>query len=206
MEKSVAQQKKGFFSGVKGKVIIGVTGVFMVAGAFFGGMMINQPSSDAKAETVVSSDIEWAKNRGLISSDVETYEQPLQGDFLRMVMIQFGDIASKPIEVKEVTDPKYRDVYESAKFYGVVPCGCIINPIRTLSLREGADFVTLAINKKVGQHVVSVQDVEAWVGIKDGTVAPLNYEYATKLLRKMEEVYATKNYEPQGGILNEKTS
>ncbi|WP_103108604.1 hypothetical protein [Brevibacillus reuszeri] len=206
MLKSGEKQEKGFWSGLKGKVIIGVVGVLSITGAFFGGMTLNQPSSNASAQELVMSDVEWAKKEGLISGDMQTFEQPLQGDFLRMVMVQFGDISTKPVDVPEVTEPEYKPIYESAKFYGVIPCGCVIQPKRTLSLREGAEFVMYAINKKVGQHTVSVADVEAWVGVKDGTVAPLNYEFAAKLLRKMDEVYASKNYEKLGGISNEKTS
>ncbi|GED32385.1 hypothetical protein P9G84_13745 [Brevibacillus centrosporus] len=200
------EQGTGFLHRFKGKIIVGGLAAVSIVGAFFGGIYVNESRTSAAPQQIIMSDVDWAKQEGLITQEIQTYEQPLQGDFLRMVMTQFGDISTKNVDVPEVKDPAYKAVYESAKFYGVIPCGCKIQPMRTLSLREGAEFVMYAINKKTGQHVVTVQDIESWVGVKDGTVAPLNYDFAAKLLRKMDEVYASKNYVTRGGILNEKTS
>ncbi|NGQ94873.1 hypothetical protein G3578_06705 [Brevibacillus sp. SYP-B805] len=59
----------------------------------------------------------------------------------------------------------------------------------------------LAINKKADERAVSIEDVEAWVGVKDGANAPLNYENVAKMLRKMEEVYESKKFKLFSQIL-----
>lgn len=204
----IQERERGFFGSVKGKVVIGACVFVTMVGSFVAGMYFtksNTPIIETPQE-IVSSDIDWAKKVGLISPDQETYEQPIQGDFLKMVMTQFGDISAKKVDVPAAKNSGYEEIYQSAQFYGVLPCGCKIKPRSTLSLREGAEFVMYAINKKTGEHTVKVQDVEAWVGVKDGTVAPLNYEYAAKMLRKMEEVYKSKNFITRGGSTYEKSS
>lgn len=134
------------------------------------------------------TDVEWAQDKGFMSGSIKEEGNPTQAEFLQMVVKVFGSEIKGGMVPKGAENHWASKVYATAKAEGMIDCSCQIKPDQSITTKEAAKFILLALNGKAKKQITSLEEVQGWIERKADEKTPVTYQDGAKMIRKMHEL------------------